>query len=125
MMYLVESEAMREAKKRENAKFDGVIGKILTTSSSSNESYQDVKFDINSNVRMAVLVCRSDAQIIKVDEEAEVDGAKFRTDPWTGDITALPNRRPIRIISRSSELPQKAPGSGKLGIIVPICVKLG
>lgn len=120
VMYLVESEAMREANKRQNAKFDGVIGKILTTSSSSNESYQDVKFDINSNGRMAVLACGSDAQIIKVDEEAEVDGVKFRTDPWTGVITTLPIRRPIRIISRSSELPQKAPGSGKLIIVVNI-----
>ena len=38
VMYLVESEAMEEAKKRENAKFDGVVGRVLTTSTSNESS---------------------------------------------------------------------------------------
>ena len=106
VMYLVESEAMEEAKRRENAKFDGVIGRILTTSTSDGVS-QDVKFEFNSDGKMAVLARGSDAQFAKFDDEAEMDMGKARIDPGTGNAFVRPFRRPLRIISRSSELPQR------------------
>ena len=109
VMYLVESEAMEEAKKRENAKFDGVVGKILTTSTLDGIS-RDVKFEFNSDGKMAVLARGSAAQFIKFDEEAEMDMGKARIDPWTGEALVRPSRRPLRIISRSSELPRRELG---------------
>ena len=112
VMYLVESEAMEEAKKRENAKFDGVVGKILTTSTLDGIS-RDVKFEFNSDGKMAVLARGSAAQFIKFDEEAEMDMGKARIDPWTGNALVRPSRRPLRIISRSSELPWREPVFGK------------
>ena len=108
VMYLVESEAMEEARKRENAKFDGVVGRILTTST-LDESSQNVKFDFKSDGKVAVLACGSGAQVTKFDEEAEMDMGKARINPWTGNISVTPLRRPLRIIYRSSELPWSEP----------------
>ena len=108
VMYLVQSEAMEEAKKRENAKFDGVVGKILTSSTLDGFS-QYVKFEFDSNGKMAVLARGSNAQFTKFDEEAEMDMGKARTDPWDGNAALRPFRRPLRIISRSSELPWREP----------------
>ena len=108
VMYLVESEAMEEAKKRENAKFDGVVGRILTTSTLDGVS-QYVRFEFNSDGKMAVLARGSDAQFTKFDEEAEMDMGKARIDPWTGNASVRPCRRPLRVISRSSELPRREP----------------
>ena len=111
VMYLVESEAMDEARKRENAKFDGVVGRILTTSTPDGVS-QDVKFEFDSDGKMAVLARGSDAQFTKFDEEAEMDKGIARIDPWTGNASVRPFRRPLRIISRSSELPRREPAFG-------------
>ena len=112
VMYLVESEAMEEAKKRENAKFDGVVGRILTTSTLDGGS-QNVKFEFNSDGKMAVLARGSDAQFTKFDEEAEMDMGEARIDPWTGNAAVRPFRRPLRVICRSSELPRREPVFGK------------
>ena len=116
VMYLVESEAMEEAKRRENAKFDGVIGRILTTSTSDGVS-RDVKFEFNSDGTMAVLARGNDAQFTRLGEEAEMDMGKVRIDPWTGNISARPLHRPRRIIPRSSELPSREPAFGRNLII--------
>ena len=80
VMYLVASEAMEEAKKREEAKFEGVVGRILTTSTSAEFS-KTVRFDLNSDGKMVVLAPRSDDQLIKFDVEAEMDVGKPRIDP--------------------------------------------
>ena len=116
VMYLVESEAMEEAKKRENAKFDGVVGRILTTSA-LDEVSQNVKFEYNSDGKTAALARGSDAHFIKFDEEAEMDMGKARMDPWTGNAIVRPIRRPLRIISRSSELPRSESAFSKNLII--------
>ena len=111
VMYLVESEAMEEAKRREKAKFDGVVGRIRTTSTSDKFS-REVKFEFNSDGKMAVLARGRDGQFTKFDEEAEMDTGKARIDPWTGNASVRPIRRPLRIISRSSELPSREPVFG-------------
>ena len=108
VMYLVESEAMKEAKKRKNARFDGVVGRILTTSTLDGNA-EDVKFEFDSDSKMAVLARGSDSQFTKLDEEAEMDTGKARTDPWTGKGSVRPFRRPLCIISRSSELSRREP----------------
>lgn len=114
VMYLVASEAMEEAKRREDAKFEGVVGRILTTTTSTEIS-KTVRFDLNSDGKMAVLAIGSDNELTKFDEEAEMDMGKPRIDPWTGSLSVIPFRQPCRIISRSSELLRlRPPGRGPL-----------
>ena len=114
VMYLVASEAMEEAKRREDAKFEGVVGRILTTSTSTEFS-KNVRFDLNSDGKMAVLAIGSDNELTKFDEEAEMDMGKRRIDPWRGSVSVVPFLRPCRIISRSSELPRQKPfGRGRI-----------
>ena len=108
VMYLVESEAMEQAKKREHAKFEGVVGRILKTST-SNESSQTVKFEFNGDGKMVVLAPGSDDHFTKFDKEAEMDVAKQGINPWTGHASPMSSLRPRRMISRSSELPQSEP----------------
>ena len=114
VMYLVESEAMEEAKKRENAKFDGVVGRILEIGT-SDEISQTVIFDFDDDGKMGVLARGSDGQVFKFDKEAEM--GRPRIDPWTGNINVYPFRRPGRIVSRSSELPWRGPTFRKQYVI--------
>ena len=90
MTYLVESEAIGEARKRENAKFEGIIGKLLPTSTST-ESSKTVKFEFDSDDKMVVLALGSDGHFAKFDEEAEMDTRQWRIDPWTGLFSAIPS----------------------------------
>ena len=116
VMYLVDSEAMEESKKRKNAKFDGVVGRILTTSTSDGVS-QNVRFEFNSDGQMAVLARGSDGQFTTLDEEAEMDMGNARINPWTGNASVRPCRRPLRVISRSSELPRRRAPFGN--VLIP------
>ena len=109
VMYLVESEAMEEAKKRANAKFHGVVGKILMARTSS-EVPDTAEFDMKYNVQMAVLTAGNKAPVI----EPAAEMGKPRIDPWTGLLSVYPCHRPCRIISRSSELPRRESQSGKM-----------
>ena len=100
VMYLVESEAMEEAKKRENAKFDGVVGRILPART-SYEFSQVVKFDFDNDGKMAVLAYGNDTQVTKFDEEAEMGKVTSRINV---SLNIPPYHPPCRIICRSSEL---------------------
>ena len=103
-MYLVESEAMQEAKKRQGAKFQGVVGRIRTTRT-SDELSKIVKFDFNSESKMVVLESKSDGDFIEFDREAEMDMGKLRIDAVLAGAYNKRSRRPVRMISQSSDLP--------------------
>ena len=111
-MYLVESEAMEEAKKRQGAKFEGVVGRIRTTSTSDKLS-KTVKFDFNSDDKIVVLASNSDNDFTVFDKEAEMYVGKIKTNPFLPDAYLLfrrtyrmkPPRRPFRMIPQSSDLP--------------------
>ena len=105
MMYLVESEAMEEARKREDAKFEGVVGRILRKST-SNDFPKTVKFNFNSDGKMFALAAGGDAHFAHPIEEAKMDVRKPRINLWTGELSISPSHRPCRMISRSSELPE-------------------
>ena len=104
VMYLVGSDAMEEAKKRANSKFEGVVGRILKKRI-SNEFTETIEFDFNSDGKMVLLKPGSDADSIKWCEEAEMIVTKQRHDPWTAAVSAIPSRRPYRMIARSNGIP--------------------
>ena len=110
MLYLVESEVMDEAKKRQGAKFEGVVGRILTTGA-SDEFSKTVKFDFNGDsTKMVALVRKSDGDFTEFDKEAEMGVGKIRTNPWARNVVYhIPSCRPFRMISQSSELPPTRP----------------
>ena len=103
-MYLVESEAMEEAKKRQGAKFEGVVGRIRTTSP-SEELFKIVKFDFSSDEKIVVLASESDGVFTEFDREAEMYVGKFKGKSWLTDANSIPSRRPVRFIHQNSDLP--------------------
>ena len=111
-MYLVESEAMEEAKKRQGAKFEGVVGRIRTTST-SDELSKTVKFDLNSDDKIVVLASKRDDDFTEFDREAEMHVGKIKTNPLLPNAylpfrlrsRMTPSRRPLRMIAQSSDLP--------------------
>ena len=46
-----------------------------------------------------------------------MDMGKARVDPWNGNVSVRPFRRPLRIISQSSELPQREPAFSRRLIV--------
>ena len=103
-MYLVESEAMIEAKKRQGAKFEGIVGKIRTTST-LDELSKTVKFTFNSDGKIVVLASKSDGDFTEFDREAEMDVAKIKTNSLLTNAYYMSSRRPVRMIPQSSDLP--------------------
>ena len=119
-MYLVESEAMEEAKKRKGAKFEGVVGRIRTTST-SDELSKTVKFDFNSDHKIVVLASKSDGGFTEFDREAEMDVGK---DSLLTNAVYIPSRRPVRMIPQSSDLPPTRSVQDALLVFSIICASL-
>ena len=70
VIYLVSSEAMDEARRREGSRFEGTVG-VIGNNRTSNASFEDVKFEINQDGRTPMLGTDSESQW-KVPTEIEI-----------------------------------------------------
>ena len=122
-MYLVESEAMEEAKKREGAKFEGVVGRVRTTST-SDELSKTVKFDFNSDDKIVVLASGSDGDFTEFDREAGMDVGKVKTIIGLTIAYYMPSRRPVRVIPQSSDIFPTRSGQDALLLTAIQCASL-
>lgn len=119
-MYLVESEAMQEAKKRHGAKFKGVVGRIRTTST-SDELSRTVKFDVNNDGKIVVLRSNSDGDFIGFDKQAEMDVGNVKINSLSTNAYYMSSRRPVRMIPQSSDLPPTRPRQYVLLTLSLVC----
>ena len=113
-MYLVSSEAMKEAQRREGSRFEGVVGSI-GGDRTSHEVFEKVKFEVNDSGR--ILMLGSDLGCSSTDSTEVVmatrgppvnfDTGKFSDSPHLRFLYRLLNQpnRPFLLIPRSSEYP--------------------
>ena len=132
-MYLVSSEAMEEARRREGSRFEGIVG-VIGNNRTSNESFGKVKFEINQDGR--ILMLGSDSESLwKVPTEIEIDGGGPRVNTQSGKFSVGPvarlahrlrNRtdRPFLLIPRSSEIPSGTMPKTAIAQLLPACASV-
>ena len=109
-MYLVSSEVMDEARRREGSRFEGIVG-VISNHCTSKKSSGKVKFEVNQDGRIFVLGFDSESRW-KVPTEVEIDGKEplinLRTGRFMRGLLArhahrVHNRtiRPFLLIPRS------------------------
>lgn len=114
-MYLVRSEAMEEALRREGARFEGIVGATLKETT-SNKLSNNVQFDVSDDGQMFMLgpdhplgTTKDSAKVPKGVLFGALDGTRRpRINPSTGRLSNSPDdhpfSRPWLLINEDSEL---------------------
>lgn len=113
-MYLVSSEAVEEAQRREGSSFEGVVGTI-GKNRTSNESFEKVKFDVKNDGRIFMLgsdletSLKVSTEVVLANGEPPVNvrTGRFSDGPFARLAYQLDGRpnRPYLLIPGSSEHP--------------------